>query len=105
MNRYALPPALRLITKFALTIGIGTRAPLPLRRLQLIHQTGGLLGRDDELHAPLLIGLHRIPAVEARIGAGIDRLYLRRQGRAYASQVPGDLRACGPIPVAQLPAD
>ncbi len=97
-------PALRLIAKLALTLGVGAGGPLPIGRFQLIHQAGRLARRDDELRAPLLIGLHRLPTVEAGIGSGVDRLYLRRQGGKHALQMPGNLCTRGPIPIAQLAA-
>src|SRR5215471_12641484 len=52
---------------------------------------------DDELHPLVLVSCHRLPAVEPRIGPRIDRLHCRRQGCPYAFQMPGDLRAGGPM--------
>src|SRR5207245_8970400 len=54
-------PALWLIPEFALTVGVGARGGLPVCGFQLLHQTGGLADRDDELHPLLFIGLHGVP--------------------------------------------
>ena len=95
-------PALRLITEFALAVGVGFRRTGPLRRLQFVDQARSLACRDDEPGACFLIRLHRFGAVEPRIGARIDRLRTLRHGRQDLFQMTRDLFAGGPVAIAQL---
>src|SRR5215471_7407565 len=57
------PPALRLVAKLALSVGVRARRALPAGGFQLLYQTRRLARGDDELHPLVLVSCHRLPAV------------------------------------------
>jgi hypothetical protein len=91
-----------LIPELAFLVGIGLGRELPGGLLQLLYQTTGLAGHDDELATEQFVGLHRFPAVETGIGAGEDLHHYGRQRLKNGAQVRGNLRTAGPVAVAQL---
>lgn len=70
-------PTLRLVAKLAFKVRVRLGRTPPIRRLQFTQQPVRLPSHDDKLAVQFGIGIHRVPAVEARVGSGsecLDRL-------------------------------
>src|SRR5262249_61227100 len=100
-----LAPSHWLIAELTQSISVGTRRAFPLGSLQLIHQPCGLASRKDEMTALTLVGIHRFPAIETRVGPGVNRLHQLRQRGEHALQMPRNLSAAGSVSVVQFACD
>src|SRR5215469_2825004 len=99
------PPSFRLIGKLALAIGIGSWRTGPACGFQLLQQSWGLLRRQHEPAAMLLVRLHRLPTVQPRVGARITLLHTLGYGGKDSYQMLGDLFTRRALSFAQLAAD